>query len=94
MLLLVVLAGARASSRAVCLPPGNWGSSHPCGNIAKCGENNVQQKKWKSKKIKWENLGGGKPLGPWLGVRGCVLARIDAYSYALGLLCDMRNITA
>ena len=27
MLLLVVLASARASSRAVCLPPGNWESS-------------------------------------------------------------------
>jgi hypothetical protein len=38
VLLLVVLASARGSFRAVCLPPGNWGSSHPCGNIAKCGE--------------------------------------------------------
>ncbi len=28
MLLLVVLASARGSFRAVCLPPGNWGSSH------------------------------------------------------------------
>ncbi len=27
MLLLVVLASARGSFRAACLPPGNWGSS-------------------------------------------------------------------
>jgi hypothetical protein len=47
VLLLVVLASARGSFRAVCLPSGNWGSSHPCGNIAKCGENNIQQKNWK-----------------------------------------------
>jgi hypothetical protein len=58
VLFLVVLTSARASSRAVCLPPGNWGSSHLCGNIAKCGGNNIQQKncgKVKNKK--------GKPPG-------------------------------
>jgi hypothetical protein len=44
MLLLVVLVSARASSRAVCLPPGIWGSSHPCGNIAKCGGNSISRK--------------------------------------------------
>jgi hypothetical protein len=31
---------------------GNWGSSHPCGNIDKCGENNVQQKKLEKQKNK------------------------------------------
>ena len=60
----------REAVSAVCLPSGNWGSSHPCGNIAKCGENNVQQKKLEKQKIKRENLRGGKPKGPWLGEIG------------------------
>jgi hypothetical protein len=43
-------AGVLVLGDEVCLPSGNWGSSHPCGNIAKCGENNIQQKNWKRKK--------------------------------------------
>jgi hypothetical protein len=45
VLLLVVLASVGACFGVVCPSPGNLGSTHPCGNIAKCGENNVQQKK-------------------------------------------------
>ena len=37
---------------AACLPPGNLGSSHPCVNIAKCVENNVQQKNLEKQKNK------------------------------------------
>ena len=75
----------RSSSRAVCLPPGNWGSSHPCGNIAKCGENNIQQKNWKSKKNK-----KGKP--PGRETLGAVMRR-SRHMWVI-LPCDVRNITA
>jgi hypothetical protein len=50
VLLLVVLASARGSFRAVCLPPGNWGSSSRtwCGWVwqtlyAKCSIQNMMR---------------------------------------------------
>jgi hypothetical protein len=45
----------------VCPSLRNWASSHPCGNIAKCGENNIQKKNWKNKNKKGKSPGEGSP---------------------------------
>ncbi len=66
MLIVVVLASARGSSRAVCLPPGNWGSSH----LKSCqSDHRLGRYKWLMTKRGPNAVQGRKGLSQFLRVR-------------------------
>ncbi len=74
----------------VCPPPGNWGSTHPCSNIARCGENNIQQKNWKSKKSKGIPPGEGNP---WANGLAKMATGLCAWCFPDSCMIDLVHFT-